>query len=687
MQAHLAMKLQSRCFLKKALNISGPVLTLVFIGFPFPGSAQSSGCFGFGEGANYVDEAHDIIQTSTGYLLVAGQTSQNNGDAYLAKVTPGSQNVIWAKTYGTPDKEEKAKAVIEHQGAFYFAGYTNADGNKDIIIARIDPSNGNAENHKVIGGSKTDEVNAIIETNSGNLAICGHTNTTNNQKSRLTFVFEFSMSSASFNFIREFCYGTNSDNTATGLTQDSQGDWWVVGYGQNNRGSGIIYQLQSGFSNNNAGDVIYKAYIRGDKKRRATKQTRLTDITNEAGSVIASGWGNFGNRVTKGGNLKAKGSMALKIDETANTPRRPQSPVSNIKAFGSDNNPYEAYGITANTNAYTLAGRGFNNNNALTFQISTGFSPNWNIKMGGGGTDFANDLIELNSGEFVNAGKANTGTYNSGVANIFLTAVTASGTNCCGNSDGNFRDYRLKQKSILTTSPPNNTAFQIDASKLSANIGSIQLNTTDRAGSDDFENNGGDGCNGGGALPVEFAGFEVVPKGNLKVQLHWKTASETNNDFFEVLRSQNGKTFKPIGRKEGQGTKLTATQYQHSDIVPAPGTYYYKIRQTDFDGSSSSSVVKTFSTRKKKTVKLSGVKKNGATLVIGLEGVQTGNFVLQVFNSQGKEIGEKTFKENDEVSKARFPIQKKRPGFYYISLTNRKTGSQAIGKKILPPSG
>lgn len=91
-------------------------------------------------------------------------------------------------------------------------------------------------------------------------------------------------------------------------------------------------------------------------------------------------------------------------------------------------------------------------------------------------------------------------------------------------------------------------------------------------------------------LPVELLSFtgKHITKGNL---LEWATASEINNDFFTIERSIDGINFAELAVVKGMGNTTTTTQYQLLDKNPAPGITYYKLRQTDYDGTCTWSPV------------------------------------------------------------------------------------------------
>lgn len=86
-------------------------------------------------------------------------------------------------------------------------------------------------------------------------------------------------------------------------------------------------------------------------------------------------------------------------------------------------------------------------------------------------------------------------------------------------------------------------------------------------------------------LPVEFSSFTALAD-HCAVNLNWTTASERNSDYFTILRSSDGATFKELGRVAASGNS-NGSSYSFRDEAPEPGTNYYRLRQTDLDGSSS----------------------------------------------------------------------------------------------------
>lgn len=89
-------------------------------------------------------------------------------------------------------------------------------------------------------------------------------------------------------------------------------------------------------------------------------------------------------------------------------------------------------------------------------------------------------------------------------------------------------------------------------------------------------------------LPVSFISNsftgQLVGK---SVQLHWSTASEQNNAYFELLRSSEANFFNTIGKVPGNQTTSLQHNYSFTDDNPYPGINYYKLKQVDIDGKTT----------------------------------------------------------------------------------------------------
>jgi hypothetical protein len=84
-------------------------------------------------------------------------------------------------------------------------------------------------------------------------------------------------------------------------------------------------------------------------------------------------------------------------------------------------------------------------------------------------------------------------------------------------------------------------------------------------------------------LPVELLGFQGACTGET-TQFNWSTATETNNDYFTLSRSEDGNAWTEVTRVQGQGTVSQRTDYSFHDARAQSG--YYKLTQVDFNGQA-----------------------------------------------------------------------------------------------------
>jgi len=86
-----------------------------------------------------------------------------------------------------------------------------------------------------------------------------------------------------------------------------------------------------------------------------------------------------------------------------------------------------------------------------------------------------------------------------------------------------------------------------------------------------------------GGLPVELVTFIADVTDN-NVLINWTTATETNNQGFEVQRKSVVGDFVTIGFVEGQGTTTEQHNYSFIDKSLSEGKYSYRLKQIDYDG-------------------------------------------------------------------------------------------------------
>jgi len=89
-------------------------------------------------------------------------------------------------------------------------------------------------------------------------------------------------------------------------------------------------------------------------------------------------------------------------------------------------------------------------------------------------------------------------------------------------------------------------------------------------------------------LPVQLVRFDAKASNNSTL-LSFSTATERNNAYFSIERSQDGTRFETIGKVTGAGTTTEKQNYTFTDERPLKGTNFYRLKQVDFDGQFSHS--------------------------------------------------------------------------------------------------
>lgn len=137
------------------------------------------------------------------------------------------------------------------------------------------------------------------------------------------------------------------------------------------------------------------------------------------------------------------------------------------------------------------------------------------------------------------------------------------------------------------------------------------------------------------ALPVDFTLIDTktTPKGH---EIKWVTASETNNQYFEVQRSTDSKQWNTIKRLEGAGTSHQEISYLILDEKPESGRNYYRIKQVDYDESYSfSSIVSAI--WRQNTIKVGPIPTADYLHIYNLPSDQPVHD-LEIYNSTGQLI-------------------------------------------------
>jgi len=89
-------------------------------------------------------------------------------------------------------------------------------------------------------------------------------------------------------------------------------------------------------------------------------------------------------------------------------------------------------------------------------------------------------------------------------------------------------------------------------------------------------------------LPIELTDFRSTCFENV-IELHWTTASERENSFFVLERSDDGENWVDIKHVKGAGNSTTVRDYSVKDEFKKGRLRYYRLTQVDFNGNTETS--------------------------------------------------------------------------------------------------
>ena len=172
-------------------------------------------------------------------------------------------------------------------------------------------------------------------------------------------------------------------------------------------------------------------------------------------------------------------------------------------------------------------------------------------------------------------------------------------------------------------------------------------------------------------IPVELTSFTSAVDGN-NVILSWSTASELNNQGFEIQRATQGNEFATIGFVAGHGTTTEVKTYRFVDVDLSSGNYTYRLKQVDFNGTFSySDEVNVDVTSLPIQFELAQNYPNpfNPSTTIKFSIPQSSNVTLKIFNTLGQEVST-LINQNMEsgVHTINFDASQLNSGIYFYRL-------------------
>lgn len=383
-------------------------------------------------GGGGFDQSTSICQTNDGGYVTAGYTMSNDGDIpgtnhggfdyWIVKID-STGKIMWNVLYGGSLDDYATSVIATADGGYMVAGYSNsADGNItnnhngsiDYWLVKLDPE-GHLIWQRSLGGTRDDYAANIIQTNDGGYAVCGYTNSNDDDVSGNHGASDYwivKLDGAGTIQWQSTLGGTGLDN-ATDIRQTFDGGYIVVGYSNSvdgdvtgNHDGSLDYWMTKLDAN---GSLLWQKSLGGSDDDQATA-VRQTD---DGGYLVAGSSRSADGDATSGHIGRGYDYWIVKTDANGN--------IMWQQIYGGTGDDY-ASAMCQSGSAYVIAGysnsidgdvagnHGINDYWLIMVDPSNG-GLYWQKTLGGSGDDRASCLQQTTNGGYIVTGFAASNDY------------------------------------------------------------------------------------------------------------------------------------------------------------------------------------------------------------------------------------------------------------------------------------
>jgi hypothetical protein len=578
-------------------------------------------------------------------------TSNGSSDIFVTKFD-AIGNFVWARNYGSTAADEGISITVSIDGSIYVTGHyqstvgfgsTNliSQGSFDCFALKLD-SSGNVMWARSFGGASTDFSSSITSDQAGNIYVGGTFGGTVDfdpgpgvlslTSSGSTDIFICKLN-ATGNLIWARALGGSITETLGDLEVDRNNRLYITGSFR----STVDFDVNSGVQNRtaNAGFTNDNFIVKWDTASNFMWVHTFGSTGAESSKSMS---------ITPSNELINVGNFSSTVDFNPDS-----IAVFNLTAAGF--NAMYVLKLDSNGSFVWAKGIGGIDNNAA---FATRADDSGNVYLSGWFKDTVDFDPNLGVFRLVSLGNEDAFVMKMNHAGIFDWAVQYGGT---GFQNATSLAIRPTDNYLLVGGVFNN-AVDFDPgistqiiSSAGGSDGFIQLlNSTNSI------------------VPVSFIGFtgKVIDK---NTYLNWETASEINNQGFEVQRSVDGLIFEPIGFVNGYGNSAKNQQYEF--VHAYSNAAYYRLKQMDFDGKSALSHIIRLSLVEKAITLYPNPSKNAIT-------IQSPSMIQEmiIYDHHGKLMNQSTVIHANEWI---LNITEWLPGIYFMKIIS-EDGVQSIHK-------
>lgn len=174
-------------------------------------------------------------------------------------------------------------------------------------------------------------------------------------------------------------------------------------------------------------------------------------------------------------------------------------------------------------------------------------------------------------------------------------------------------------------------------------------------------------------LPIELISFNATLNKQNTVDVVWETASELNNDYFTIEKTQDGVNFETVDVVDGAGNSTQNIRYSTIDTNPYKGLSYYRLTQTDFNKQLKRTPLVSIEYNKDEfSFSVYPNPSNGKDLKLNLTGFDKETLIV-VVDVLGKEYYSKVILLEDEKNVyAIDKLENISPGIYWLVASSKQ---------------
>jgi hypothetical protein len=183
-------------------------------------------------------------------------------------------------------------------------------------------------------------------------------------------------------------------------------------------------------------------------------------------------------------------------------------------------------------------------------------------------------------------------------------------------------------------------------------------------------------------LPVELLTFKGKKIGT-KNYLEWTTASETNNDYFILERSENGVNFENLTIIDGAGNSNQILDYHAYDYNPFDKVTYYRLKQTDFNGDYTySNVISVYGEVEKNEIKNIHPNPTTSNLSFEINSIMDDNILIEIYDCLGRLIISQNKIVKSGISSESIITEELNKGIYMLKISFKNSELKSVTKIV-----